>query len=153
MKLVHFARRFFVSLRPGGPSPVDEAWARAQLSPGEVALWSQLSGSDRRHAVGVARAVPTEAAPAALLHDVGKIVSGYGTFRRVLATVLGLAGRDRWGGRVGQYLRHPELGADLLREAGSDQLTSTWAAEHHLPPECWTVPPHLGAALEAADND
>ena len=153
MKLLHLARRFFGSLRPGGPSPADEAWAQAQLSPGEQALWARMSDPDRRHAVGVARAVPVELAPAALLHDVGKVVSGFGTFARSGATVLGWLGRERWHGRVGDYLRHDALGAQLLRDAGASDLTVAWAAEHHLPPDRWTVPPEAGAVLKAADDD
>ena len=153
MKLLHLARRFFGSLRPGGPAPADEAWARAQLSGGELALWARMSAPDRRHAVGVARAVPVELAPAALLHDVGKVVSGLGTFARSGATVLGWFGRERWHGRVGDYLHHDALGAALLRDAGASDLTVAWAAEHHLPPDRWTVPRDAGAVLKAADDD
>jgi len=151
--LIHLVRRFLGSLRPGGPSPADEAWVRTVLVPGEVALWERMSGVDRRHAVGVARQVPLELAPAALLHDVGKVVSGFGTFARVGATLLGFLGRDRWGGRIGQYLHHPDLGSRLLAEAGSDELTVAWAREHHLPAGRWTVPREAGALLKAADDD
>lgn len=151
--LIHLARRFLGSLRPGGPSPADEAWVRTLLVPGEVALWERMPGADRRHAVGVARRVPPELAPAALLHDVGKVVSGFGTFARVGATLLGLLRRDRWGGRIGQYLHHPDLGSALLADAGSDELTVAWAREHHLPPERWTVPHDAGTLLKAADDD
>jgi hypothetical protein len=121
-----------------------------------------MSGADRRHATGVARLVVADlgsdatrpVVAAALLHDSGKVVSDLGTLARVGATLVGaVAGRDRPSGRVGQYLRHPSLGADLLREAGSDPLTVTWAAEHHLPPERWTLPPACAAALAAADDD
>jgi hypothetical protein len=132
-----------------------------------------MSGPDRRHAVAVARRVavalgkvrPPERAvvAAALLHDVGKVDSGLGTMGRVVATfgILGL-GRERvegWAGRrgpqgrVGRYARHPALGGLLLAGAGSDQLTVTWAAEHHLPPERWTLEAGLAAALKAADHD
>jgi hypothetical protein len=156
--LVHLAARFVGSLRPGGPSGEDEAWARAQLLPGEVDVWARMSGADRRHAAGVAREVARSfdqrpVVAAALLHDSGKVVSGLGTFARVGATLVGaVRGRDV-GGRVGQYLRHPQLGAELLRSAGSDPLTVAWAAEHHLPPDRWTVPADVGAALKAADDD
>ena len=151
--LIHLVGRFFGSLRPGGPAAADEAWVRTLLVPGEVALWERMSDADRRHAVGVARRVPVELAPAALLHDVGKVVSGFGTFARVGATLLGFLGRDRWGGRVGAYLRHPDLGSRFLADAGSDPLTVAWAREHHLPPSRWTVPPDAGALLKAADDD
>jgi hypothetical protein len=151
VKLLHLARRLLGSLRSGGPP--DEAWALGQLSPGERDLWSRMSDPDRRHAVDVARQVPEHLRVAALLHDVGKIESGLGTFARVGATVLGLAGRDRWRGRVGAYLHHDELGAALLERAGSDSLTIAWAREHHLSRERWTVSPADGDAMKAADDD
>ena len=56
-RLPHLALRYFDSLRPGGPSAVDEAWAESFLVPGEVDLWRRLSDSDRRHLVKVARDV------------------------------------------------------------------------------------------------
>ena len=157
MTAVHLARRVVGSLRPGGPSPEDDAWAQGVLGPGERALWARMSRPDRRHAVGVARRMGDAARPvlaAALLHDVGKVESGLGTFARVGATIAGVAGgRDRWSGRLGDYLRHDEIGARLLTDAGSDALTVAWAREHHLPPARWTVPPGVGAALKAADDD
>jgi hypothetical protein len=144
--------------------PADEAWVASVLLPGELALWRQLSAPDRRHAAGVARTVaarlPGSGRPvlaAALLHDIGKLDSGLGTFARVPATLIGaVAGRSRashWRGRVGAYLDHPARGAARLRAAGSDPLTCAWAAEHHLPPSRWSVPRDAGAALAAADDD
>ena len=153
MKLVHLARRFVGALGSHEPASADEAWVRSVLDDGEHRLWQRQPAADRRHAIGVARSVPVELAAAALLHDVGKTVSGLGPFGRVGATVLGWTGARRWRGRVGDYLRHDALGADLLRAAGSTELTIAWAAEHHLPPDRWTVPPEIGAALKAADDD
>ena len=124
----------------------------ALLTDGERALWSRMSDADRRHAVGVAQAVPIDVAPAALLHDVGKIESGLGTFARVGATLLGAVRRE-WPGRLGAYLRHDAIGAELLAHAGSSPLTVAWAREHHLPEERWTVPVEAGRALKAADDD
>lgn len=169
----HLARRFLGSLRPGGPPATEEEWAHRQLLVGEQALWDRLPGSDRRHAAGVARAVADSLGAAAerpvlaaaLLHDVGKLDSGLGVWGRVAATVVGLAGgraraadwEDRPGvvGRVGRYLRHPERGAVLLRDAGSDDLTVAWARCHHLPPDRWdsVIRPDVGAALKASDDD
>jgi hypothetical protein len=158
----HLVRRFVGSLRPGGPAPIEEAWARSQLLPGEVAIWTHLSGADRRHAAGVARDVAGRLGPlatrpvlaAALLHDSGKLVSGYGTLRRVGATLLALGfGRSRWKGRLGDYLHHDELGAEQLARAGSDPLTVAWTREHHRPPSSWTLDPAVAHALKAADDD
>ena len=151
------------------------------LRAGELDLWRRMSDADRRHAVGVARRVESVlggpdgpelvavavggVAPllaAALLHDVGKVRCGLGTFGRVVATLLGAVapGRtagwsDRGGarGRIGLYLRHPEEGAALLSEAGSDPLTVAWATEHHRPEGRWTVDRRLADVLHAADDD
>ena len=162
---LHLARRFLGAVRPGGPTAAQDAWAEGQLLPGEVALWRRMPGFDRRHAVGVARDVETllggsatrPILAAALLHDVGKVTSGLGVYQRVAATLwTAVRGRDRVAagdGRVAQYVRHPELGADLLAEAGGDELTVAWAREHHLPERGWTVPLEVGRALKAADDD
>jgi hypothetical protein len=141
------------------------------MTPGEAGLWRRMSSPDRRHAVAVAHRVEAALGPAAttpvlaaaLLHDVGKIESGLGPFRRAAATVAGMVGghaaaeewRTRQGpvGGVGRYLCHDEIGAELLVAAGSDALTVAWAREHHLPAERWTVDPEVGAALKAADDD
>jgi hypothetical protein len=167
----HLVRRFFGSLRPGGPSAPDDAWAVARMTPAETRLWRRMSAPDRRHAIGVARRVDASLGPAAgrpvlaaaLLHDVGKVESGLGPFRRAGATVAEMAWgrqaarhwRQRRGvvGRVGRYLCHDEIGAELLGAAGSETVTVAWAREHHLPPERWTVAVEVGAALKAADDD
>lgn len=162
---LHLARRFLGALDPRPPAVDDERWAVDHLLPGEVALWTRMSAPDRRHALGVARCVVVALGPAAgrpvvaaaLLHDVGKVEAGLGTLARVPATLAGLAagrGRSvRWSGRVGTYLRHDAVGADLLAGAGSDPLTVAWAREHHLPADRWTVPPAVASSLKAADDD
>jgi len=141
------------------------------MTAGEARLWRRMSSPDRRHAVVVARRVDAALGPeasrpvltAALLHDVGKIESGFGPVRRAAATVAGMVrGHDaarEWRrreglvGRVGRYLCHDEIGAELLRDVHSDALTIAWAREHHLPQERWTVAPEVGVALKAADDD
>ena len=133
------------------------------LGEGEQELWARMSGPDRRHAVGVARAVSSTAEggqpwvlAAALLHDVGKVDSQLSTVARVPATLVGLVARERvadGGGRIARYLRHDAIGAVLLERAGADPRTVAWAREHHLPEDQWTVPKHLANALKAADDD
>ena len=176
---LHLVKRFFGSLRPGPPSADDERWARSNLSAGEREIWSRMSNPDRRHAVGVARAVVVafdrdvgspDGRPldrpvlaAALLHDSGKAVSGLRTPARVLATLLwALADEEvarRWAGqrglrqRLGQYRLHPELGGELLRAAGADPLTVEWAEQHHRPESAWTVPVEIARVLKACDDD
>jgi putative nucleotidyltransferase with HDIG domain len=157
----HLVRRFVGSLWPTGPTIEGEAFAVAVLSEAELGLWRRMSKVDRRHAVGVAKRVEAalgeRATPAvlaaALLHDVGKVVSGLGLPGRVVATVAGLAGKRDLTPRVARYLRHAELGAELLEQAGSDPLTVAWARRHHLPPEQQTVPADIAAVLKAADDD
>jgi hypothetical protein len=169
--LIHLAKRFFGSLSHRGPAVEDDSWARAHLLPGEVDLWAEMSGPDRRHAVAVARDVcrrlggrTTRAVvAAALLHDVGKLEAGLGTFGRVAATVTAAvighdrvaewSGRDGLTGRMGRYVLHPDFGGFLLAGAGSDPLTMAWALEHHRARASWTVPPDIADALKAADND
>jgi hypothetical protein len=168
---LHLVRRFFGSLVPAGEPRADRAWVRENLTEGEQEIWRAMSRPDRRHAAGVARRVERSLGheatrpvlAAALLHDCGKTVSGLGTYGRVIATLsVKLAGHDQalawretrgFTRRVGLYVLHPELGADRLGLAGSAPLTVAWAAEHHLPPDQWTVPVHIGEALKAADDD
>jgi hypothetical protein len=172
-KFVHLAKRGLTSAVPLGPSAADETWARGQLTDAEQELWSRMSRADRRHAAGVARRVDAALGDgadravmaAALLHDVGKIESGFGPYRRVVATLSGMAvGHDpdvitawtRTTGftrRVGLYLQHDRLGGDLLAMAGSADLTEAWAREHHRPESEWTLPPAIGRALKDADDD
>ncbi len=159
----HLVRRFLASLWPGGPSTASEDWALGSLLAGEADLWRRMSGPDRRHAVAVAQRVDDRlegadrpVLAAALLHDVGKVDSGLGTPVRVVATLAGMVGGDRvrsGNSRIGRYLRHPQTGADLLNAAGSDELTVAWAAQHHLPPDRWTVDQAIAEALHAADDD
>jgi hypothetical protein len=186
----HLAVRFFGALDPRGPSESEERWAEDWLLPGERELWHRMSGPDRRHAAGVARetarllgapaagppaagdqeapAVQREVMASALLHDVGKVESGLGTFSRVGVTLAAVGlGRERlvagdgqadgggagWRRRVSDYLCHDRIGADLLRQAGSHPATVAWAEEHHRAPERWTLDRRVADALKAADGD
>lgn len=170
-RAVHLIRRFVGSLSPFDPPPADAAWVAGTLTGEELKLWHRMSRADRRHAVGVAHRVELALGheaerpvlAAALLHDVGKVASGLGTIGRVLATMVGLGGGramavewSKAGGitrRVGLYLRHDELGADMLTLAGSHPLTVTWARQHHQRREDWAVPAAVGSVLKAADDD
>ena len=171
--LRHLAARFLRSISPAGPSPQDEVWALDALHPGERELWQRMSGPDRRHAVRVAREAARlldepgdagcrEIIAAALLHDVGKVDCDLGTLSRVAITfeavVLG-AERFAAGPRdsvrrasARRYLEHDRVGAELLRRAGSGELTIAWAEQHHLEPEAWTIEPRIGRLLKAADG-
>lgn len=167
---IHLIKRFVASLAPAGPRPQDEVWARSLLLPAEAELWEEMSRPDRRHAIAVARRIERSLGngasrpvmAAALLHDVGKIASALGTCQRVVATVIvaaagyrrsaAWAGRGGWKGRLGLYVTHPQLGAEMLRRAGSDPLTVAWTAEHQSTQRSGDVPPEIAAALRAADG-
>jgi len=170
LRPAHLARRFVGSLRRADVTSVDAAWVHQHLLVGEADLWQRMSAADRRHAVDVARRVDGQFAgaqravlAAALLHDVGKVTSGFGTCARVAATLIGAvtppSRHERWAagsgirGRLGRYLRHPAEGATLLSTAGSDLLTVAWAAEHHHPRARWTVDAPIAEALWIADDD
>ena len=76
----------------------------------------------------------------------------------VLASVfddLGPRAEQKGGKRLGVILgERVERAAEQLEgRAFSDPLTVAWTREHHLPAEQWSVPPALGAALKAADDD
>ena len=169
----HLVTRFAGSLVPLPPRRASAEWAEGFLLPHEVELWRRQRAADRRHSIAVARRVQAalgeratrEVVAAALLHDVGKLDAGFGTYRRVIATLSGIAvGHDpevikAWTKttgitrRVGLYLQHPRLGGDMLELGGSDPLTVAWTRQHHLPPDEWTVPPDLARALHEADDD
>ncbi len=147
----HLAWRFFGALRPGGPSPADRAWVESVLEPGEFALWARQPGHDQRHSSGVARQVEAALAggphagdtrwlACALLHDIGKVTSGLGIPGRVLATLFGratdgaMADWEEQRGlrrRMALYLRHPDLGADMIQLAGGRAEVVHWAGAHH----------------------
>ncbi len=127
----HLARRFFGALRPGGASAADRAWIEPAC---------------------------------ALLHDIGKLASGLGVPARVLATLVGratggaVADWEEHRGlrrRIALYLRHPELGADMIRMAGGRDEVAHWAGAHHdrarLDPTLLPAP--VVTALVAADAD
>ncbi len=177
MKLdrAHRVPRFFSSLRPGPPTRPDLEWAFAALSDREQKLFLRMSNPDQRHAVRVARrveeaygglidpAVPADVAlVAALMHDIGKVEAGLGTYGRTIATVSGLVGgldlaeiwQEKTGftRKVGLYLRYTIIGAEMLELAGSDDRVIAWSIEHHLPEDAWSVPVEFGRILAAADE-
>jgi len=167
MRVTHLVRRFVRALWPGRPREADVAWVESVLTPGELAIWRRLPTHDRRYSIRVARRVEQLLSgtgfsadarwPAvALLHDVGKLDSALGLVRRALATVTGAVrpAARRSPGRIGRYLRHDEIGAELLRAAGARDEAVRWAAAHHHP-DRWPasrIPAPVAAALDAADN-
>ena len=124
MKTRHLIKRALSSLSQAPPTPHDMAIALDVLNAAEFAAWSEMQNRDQRHSIAVLRrfdallptAVRAERA-AALLHDVGKNVSGLGFVSRVVATVVGPRGR-----RFTDYHDHERIGADLMRSV-SDPRT------------------------------
>jgi hypothetical protein len=167
VKLPHLVRRFVRALWLGAPRAVDVAWVESVLTPAELSLWRRLPDHDRRYSIRVARRVQqlltgTEYASderwaaVALLHDVGKLDAGLGVFRRALATVAGalVPGVRRSEGRFGRYLRHDEIGGEMLRAAGAREEATRWASAHHHRAgwDATGIPVPVAAALDAADN-
>ena len=120
----HLARRFVSSLSRREPDVADAAWVDSQLIEGERTLWRRMSVADRRHAITVARRFEAsgqrsrEEMAGALLHDVGKLDSGLGTFGRSVATIVGPR-----TARFRRYHTHERIGADMLDAAGSSAVT------------------------------
>lgn len=124
MKSVHLVKRAVGSLSQSPPSPVGIAKALDVLNQAEFELWTAMQFRDQRHSIVVLdrfdalvpNALQSERA-AALLHDVGKNVSGLGFLSRVIATLVGSRNR-----RFTDYHNHENLGAELL-SAISDPRT------------------------------
>ncbi|MCU1359063.1 MAG: hypothetical protein JWN99_352 [Ilumatobacteraceae bacterium] len=123
--VVHLAKRFAGSLSRKPPIVADDLWAKGWMTPWEIALWRRMTNVDQRHAIVVARRfqasrpeATSDEMAAALLHDVGKIESGLGTFGRVAATLIGPRTR-----RFRTYHDHEAIGAKWLHEQGSSAAT------------------------------
>ena len=147
---VHLAKRFFGAL---GRAPLGESQielVQTTLLDSEFALWSAMMPIDKKHSIKVMsrfmQIYPQATAAqvrASLLHDVGKLESNLSVFERVLATIVG----ER-GSRFAKYHAHEKIGAQMLRQAGSDE--ETWqlvAGEVSNSPQLQTVL----AALQQAD--
>jgi hypothetical protein len=122
--VVHLARRFAGSLSRREPGVADTAWVDSQLLDTESALWHRMSVADRRHSITVARRFVAsgewtrDEVAGSLLHDIGKLDSGLGSFGRVVATLAGPR-TDRFR----RYHDHERIGADMLTAAGSSDIT------------------------------
>ena len=150
--------QFFVAIKAGLPSwaggindqlaAADEALVRAILTtPSQQRLFGNMSPSDRRHALAVARSLRQAgyASPplmqAALLHDVGKSL-GQPIVHRVLIVLLeafwpaalqrlSVAGRASWWRRPFViHAEHAAIGAGWAQEAGCELLAVTLIARH-----------------------
>jgi putative nucleotidyltransferase with HDIG domain len=135
---------------------VDDVLRDLQPALGE--LWRQMAPRDKVHSLNIFRRVSGDALlvrQAALLHDVGKAQAPLGTIGRSLVVLAQRFGATRaleavpvLGGRVRRYRRHPEIGAQMLRDAGADGVLAEIVAEHQA-----KAPRHAETArLQAADE-
>jgi HD domain-containing protein len=176
-RVTHLVTRYFESIRA---RPLDDAtrrWVTDTLEPAELGVWEGMSPVDQAEGVAVARRLDAALAgtseatdprwrAAALVHDAGKQLSGYGTTGRTVTAItamgLGSARLRRWvdapgpvRARMGRYVAHDELGADLLRRAGARPEVAAWAGAHHQSAR-WTgtgIPASVCRALAAADGE
>jgi hypothetical protein len=123
-RIWHLVKRAVTSFSNDPISGADvERVERLLLLP-EFELWWTMQPRDQRHSLRVHErfmrfyppAKRTEQA-AALLHDIGKTVSGLGWFMRIIATLVGSRGI-----RFTMYHDHENLGAQMLQGV-SEQRT------------------------------
>ena len=145
--LSHLAKRFVLALdrRKLSQSMIDKV--RDLLLPREFELWLNMPLIDQKHSVLVMRRfldrLPNAelvAVRASLLHDVGKTKSNLSVCGRVAATIIGSRGE-----RFSSYYDHETIGAQILREIGSDETTWRLVVGESANPE-------ILQALHEADN-
>lgn len=145
MNLTHLVKRALGSVSQKSPSSQDIATVLTVLNFEEFVVWSEMQHRDQRHSIVVLRrfdsllpvAMTSERA-AALLHDIGKNVSGLGFVARVAATVIGPKGK-----RFSEYHNHESLGADLLRSISDPRTVALVGG---------TAIDDVSRLLQAADN-
>ena len=114
--------------------------AAAELPANLRPLFLEMDRRDQGHAIRVLHRVgpaPEVLRQAALLHDVGKARAFLGTPGRTLVVLARAAHLTAQvsrlpliGSRVARYVLHPEIGADMLREAGAPEALVEIVAEH-----------------------
>ena len=122
---LHLIRRTWWSLRPVAISADEMTLVKETLTEQELLLWLRMCLADRSHSVMVAHRftadepeAPRDALAGVFLHDVGKTVAGLSVPLRIVATLVGPRTK-----RFASYHDHEQIGAQLLREAGSSLLT------------------------------
>jgi hypothetical protein len=176
-ELPRLVRRLIDSTRAPRLSLDDRIWVVSLLTPAELELWTRLGSHEKIHAVRVAKATRSKLAGtayenddrwlgAALMHDIGKLEANLAMHERVVATLAGRAVRlstaMRWATgslgfirRLGLYLIHGAVGAEMIRRAGGRRELAAWAEIHQaydLPSKS-ILPELVLQALSAADAE
>lgn len=133
-------RRLGRSLHAAQGKP-DDTWALERLTDAEGRVYLAMDARDREHAVRVAQALAVaypqatlELVAAALLHDCGKQRHPYQVWERVSAGLLPYRFASRLPWPPAQVrAKHPEWGAELVREAGGRERVAALVAIHHAP--------------------
>ena len=123
--ILHLAKRFVLALDRREMSQPTLESVRDMLLPREFELWLNMPLIDQKHSVVVMRRfldrlpdAEAKAVRASLLHDVGKTKSHLGVAGRVVATIIGIRGKN-----FAMYHDHEAIGAEMLRKIGSDETT------------------------------
>jgi hypothetical protein len=147
----HLISRFFGHLSSRPLSPHEQTWVASRLGPDLTALFFRQPYQDQRHALTVASRVDDHLCEAALLHDVGKSMSRLGAIPRSLATVADLL-RLPMPARWRSYLRHGEIGSEMLQIAGAEPLTVAFARYHPGPVPAGVAPDSWWALARADES-
>lgn len=137
--MIYRARQAMAALR-ARPTEADVASALAELPVELRPAFQRMAPRDQVHALRVLRRLDSDdplLRQAALLHDAGKAAAPLGTAGRSLVVLAGAAGA-LWllevvpvlGPRVRRYVRHPQIGADILGAAGAGPDLVEIVAEH-----------------------
>jgi hypothetical protein len=170
-RLAYRARQFWNALLSPEKRVTSEA-ILPYLTTTQLILFRQMQPSEQVHAYQVfqyleaAGHTDSDLLAAALLHDVGKILSPLSIFDRV---IIVLGGRlfpkaaRRWGDGMPRGLRRPfvvaachaEWGADLVEQSGASLRTVELIRYHQSPliPNPTSRTERLLAVLQAADDE
>jgi hypothetical protein len=171
LRLAYRARQFWNALS-GSRKRVETSKLLRYLNPVQIVLFQRMKPAEQVHAYGILERLQEsghhdpDLLAAAVLHDVGKILSPLSLLDRVVI-VLGhrLFPRcsRRWGeGRLNRLRRpfivaahHPDWGADLAMRAEASPLAVELIRRHQqpIPNNLDTDRDRLLAVLQAADDN
>ncbi|WP_034338473.1 HD domain-containing protein [Deinococcus misasensis] len=133
-------KRLSKSISAAQAQPEDQ-WAKSILTPEEYGVYIQMDPRDREHGTRVARTLqkdhPEAENPliaAAILHDCGKSIRPYRVLERVLVGLVPYR-LSKYVASEGVKVRfaHPEMGSDMLQEAGARPEVVRLVRLHHHP--------------------